>query len=45
MIKMYTPIFREEPNFEGLKDYPVMKIVDMYFWQKGYDAPSSNGNN
>lgn len=34
-----------DENFEGLKDYPVMKIVDMYFWQKGYDAPSSNGNN
>lgn len=26
-----------DDNFEGMKDYPVMKIVDMYFWQKGYD--------
>ena len=34
-----------DDNFKGLKDYPVMKIVDMYFWQKGYDAPSSEGNN
>lgn len=36
---------KNDDNFNGLKDYPVMKIVDMYFWQKGYDAPSSNGNN
>lgn len=34
-----------DDNFEGLKDYPVMKIVDMYLWQKGYDSPSSEGNN
>lgn len=34
-----------DDNFKGLKDYPVMKIVDMYFWQKGYDAPSSERNN
>lgn len=27
-----------DENFEGMKEYPVMKIVDMYFWQKGYDT-------
>lgn len=37
--------FKNDDNFNGLKDYPVMKIVDMYFWQKGYDAPPSKGNN
>lgn len=32
-----NPLINDE-NFEGMKEYPVMKIVDMYFWQKGYDT-------